>query len=202
MNNVAAQAATGSLLCLVNNDIEFLAPDWLTAMVRQACRPGAGAVGAKLLYPDLTVQHAGIAIGIGGAAGHMHKHQPDASDDNHAEIHVQREVSAVTGACLLIDKQAYLSVGGLDEAHFAVAFNDVDLCLKLRNAGRVNYYVPHVVAIHHESQSRGDDLAPRNRARYLAELATLQTRWQTADARDPNWNLNLDRACEQASLLI
>lgn len=202
MNNRAAEISTGSLLCFVNNDIEFPDPSWLTALVRQGIRPHIGAVGAKLLYPDHTIQHAGVAIGIGGAAGHIHKHKANGADGCHVEPHVQRNVSAVTAACLLVARNKFIEVGGFDEKCFEVAFNDVDLCLKLQAAGYSNLYTPHAVAIHHESKSRGSDLAPANVDRYRRELAALQLRWGTKHARDRNWNINLDYACEQMSIRI
>lgn len=202
MNNRAAHLATGSLLCFVNNDIEFLDESWLRTLTRHAIRSNAGAVGAKLLYSDGTIQHAGVAVGIGGAAGHMHKFQPDIYDRGHLEAQIQREISVATAACLLVAREKFLEVGGFDEENFAVAFNDVDLCLKLRAAGWTNYYVPHVKVIHHESKSRGSDLAPTNLARYRRELAALQHRWRTEEAADPNWSVNFDYSCEQMSIRL
>lgn len=202
MNNRAAKATTTPLLCFINNDIEFPDPTWLMALVGHGIRPHVGAVGAKLLYPDNTLQHAGVAIGIGGAAGHIHKHLVNESEDFHSEPNVQREMSAVTAACLLVARDKFIEVGGFDEENFAVAFNDVDLCLKLHAAGYVNIYTPHAIAIHHESKSRGNDLAPENVARYRQELSVLQSRWNTNHARDPNWNTNLDYNCEQMSIRL
>jgi len=197
LNNFAAQQARGSLLCLLNNDTEVLEPQWLTEMVRYSVRPEIGAVGAKLLYPDGTVQHAGVAIGIGGAAGHSHRHLSGSEPGYFRQAHVAQYVSAVTAACLLVDKRKYQEVGGLDERDLQVAFNDVDFCLKLQARGYRNVYVPHAVLLHHESKSRGSDAAPRNIARYTRELHALQQRWQTESYNDPTHSPNLDRSSER-----
>jgi GT2 family glycosyltransferase len=147
----------GDYLCLLNNDIEITDENWLSAMVRQAVRPGVGAVGAKLLYPDGTIQHAGVVIGLGQAAGHAHRFQKDSDPGYFLRAHVPHRVSAVTGACLLVGKEQFWEVGGLDESGFAVAFNDVDLCMKLQAAGYHNIYEPRATLIHHESKSRARD---------------------------------------------
>jgi len=194
-NNFAARQARGEYLCLLNNDTEVLEPVWLTEMMRYAVRDDVGAVGAKLLYDDGTIQHAGVVIGIGEAAGHAHRFQP-ACDPGYFRIaHTAHFVSAVTAACLVVKKEKFDAVGGLDE-RLAVAFNDVDFCLKLEAAGWRNVYVPHAVLIHHESKSRGKDVAPQNIERYLKELRILQERWQTKTYQDPMHNPNLDRYSE------
>ena len=202
MNNLAAQSARGEVIIFVNNDIEFIDGHWMENMVGHAIRDEIGAVGAKLLYPDRKIQHAGVAIGLGGAAGHMYKMLPDDDAGDHFAPHVQRTVSAVTAACMAIVKHKFQAVGGFDGSNFAVAFNDVDLCLRLEAAGFKNFYTPHAVAIHYESQSRGNDLEKRNIQRYRAELTTLQRRWRTDVARDPNVNINLDYASEQMSIHV
>jgi GT2 family glycosyltransferase len=146
-----------------------------------------------LLYQDGTIQHAGVVIGIGDAAGHAHRFLPANSPGYFKMPHVAQFVSAVTAACLVVEKAKYEAVGGLDEKHLAVAFNDVDLCLKLQSAGWRNVYVPHAVLVHHESKSRGSDLQPQQVDRYRRELATLQDRWGTKTYQDPLHNPNLDR---------
>jgi GT2 family glycosyltransferase len=155
-----------------------------------------GAVGAKLLYDDGTIQHAGVIVGIGEAAGHPHRFLPDDEPGYYRMPHVSQFVSAVTGACLVVEKKKFQSVGGLDEVKLAVAFNDVDLCLKLQSAGWRNVYVPHAVLLHHESRSRGSDMAPGQLERYLREVAVLQERWGTKTYQDPLHNPNLDRYSE------
>lgn len=196
INNFAIRHADGSFVCMLNNDTEVIEGDWLTEMMRYAVKPNVGAVGAKLLYPDGSIQHAGVIIGIGDAAGHAHRFLPGDNCGYFAMAHISQYVSAVTAACLVVSKDKFLAVGGLDEEHLAVAFNDVDFCLKLQSAGWRNVYVPHAVLTHHESKSRGNDLAPAQVSRYRRELTVLQDRWGTRTARDPLHNPNLDRCSE------
>jgi GT2 family glycosyltransferase len=196
INNFAARNARGSYLCLLNNDIEIIDEGWLIALMRQAVRPEVGAAGAKLLYEDGTIQHAGVVIGLGQAAGHAHRYQRNDEPGYFARPHVAHCASAVTAACLVVAKAKFDAVGGLDETNFAVAFNDVDLCLKLERAGWHNIYVPQAVAIHHESKSRGRDFLPANIDRYMGELAVLQDRWATPGYSDPLHHPHLDKGAE------
>jgi GT2 family glycosyltransferase len=196
INNFAVQHARGSYLCLLNNDIEIIDDQWLTALMRQAVRPEIGAAGGKLLYEDGTIQHAGVVIGLGDAAGHAHRFQRDDHPGYFARAHVAHCASAVTAACLVVEKAKFEAVGGLDEANLAVAFNDVDFCLKLERAGWRNVFVPQATAIHHESKSRGRDFLPANVDRYLGELAVLQNRWSTRGYRDPLHHPHLDLGSE------
>lgn len=200
LNNVAVRHAGGEMLCLLNNDIEPLDGAWLEAMIRHACRDGVGAVGARLLYPDGTVQHAGVAVGIGGAAGHVQKGAIPGECAHSTWVDVTRSVSAVTAACMVVRRDHYLAVGGLDEAHFAVAFNDVDFCLRLQAAGLSNVYVAQATLIHHESKSRGRDDAPGNAKRFAAELATLRQRWGTMAFQDPYFSTLFSRTSERCLL--
>jgi GT2 family glycosyltransferase len=201
-NNFAAREARGSFLCLLNNDTEVVEPKWLTEMMRYAVRPEVGAVGAKLLYDDGSIQHAGVVVGIGSGAGHAHRFLPSGDPGYFHQPHVTQFVSAVTAACLVIDKRKFLAVGGLDETELPVAFNDVDFCLKLQLAGWRNVYVPHAVLVHHESKSRGADFLPENIDRYRRELAVLQERWGTETYSDPLHNPNLDRHIETFALRL
>lgn len=196
INNHAAREARGSYLCLLNNDTEVVGADWLSEMMRHAVRPCVGAVGAKLLYEDGSIQHAGVIVGIGDAAGHAHRNLPadDAGYFGHA--HVTQFISAVTGACLLVDKRKFMAVGGLDQEHLPIAYNDVDFCLKLERAGWRNVYVPHAVLIHHESKSRAKDHAPARIGAYRLELQAFQDRWGAKTYDDPLFNPNLDRSSE------
>jgi len=164
--------------------------------MRYALRPEVGAAGAKLLYANGTIQHAGVVVGIGGAAGHAHRFLPANKPGYFRMAHVPHFVSAVTAACLVVEKEKFVAVGGFDEEQLPVAFNDVDLCLKLEAAGWRNVYVPHAVLLHHESKSRGKDSARENVERYRRELEVLQERWGTKTYEDPLHNPNLDRYSE------
>lgn len=200
LNNRAAAQAESDLLCLLNNDVEALDGDWLAAMVRHAVRPDVGAVGGLLLYPDGSVQHAGVAIGIGGAAGHLARGAMPTNSEHFAWHGVTRTVSAVTAACLVVRRDAYISVGGLDAVAFAVAFNDVDFCLKLRQSGLRNVFVAEARLIHHESVSRGKDHAPANIARFNRELACFCERWGSAEHLDPHYSPLFSRSAEPCLL--
>ncbi|MEO7787303.1 MAG: glycosyltransferase family 2 protein [Sphingomicrobium sp.] len=202
INNFAAAHATAPYMCLLNNDTEVVEPEWLTEMMRYAVRPDVGAVGAMLLYDDGTIQHAGVVIGICEAAGHAHRFERRDAAGYFAQPHIARRVSAVTAACLVVERAKFEAVGGLDEDGLAIAYNDVDLCLKLDQAGWRNIYVPHAVLIHHESKSRGQDMAPANIERYRRELAVLQERWGTRTYADPRFNPNLDRYSETFILRV
>lgn len=197
INNRAAQVATGSLLCLLNNDIEVTSPDWLKVMAVHAQRPDVGAVGACLLYPDGQIQHAGVVIGMGNAAGHAHRFlQPD--DTGYFRRHMLPQfVTAVTAACLVVERAKFLAVGGLNETDFPVAFNDVDLCLRLDRRGWHSFYEPRATLVHHESVSRGFDRDPAGAARFSRELAALQRHWHTDEVTDRFHHPQLSRASEQ-----
>jgi len=185
MNNEATKAASGELLCFLNNDVEMHDGSWLEAMVRHALRPGVGAVGALLQYPDGTVQHAGVAVGTGNAAGHVYRGTPIA-ETGHRDMHrLTRRVTAVTAACLVVRRETFLAVGGFDEMAFKVAFNDVDLCLRLAERGFRNIFAAEARLTHHESKSRGNDFSADNLERYSNELANLQARWGTKEFVDP-----------------
>lgn len=200
MINHAAANTSGDILCLLNNDVEPLDGDWLRTMVEHAVRERVGAVGARLLYPDGTIQHAGVAIGIGGAAGHVQKGvTPD--EPRFAQWHGRtRIVSAVTAACLVVERRKFDLAGGMDGAAFAIDFNDVDLCLKLAAQGLDNVLVVEATLVHRESQSRGTARSPEAAARFARELATLRTRWHTDDHRDPHHSPLFRAEAEQCLL--
>jgi len=193
LSNRGADAATGSILLFLNNDVEIVEPGWLAEMVSLALDPSVGAVGAKLLYPDGTLQHGGIVLGVGGVAGHSHLGLPGDEPGYFARMVLTQEVSAVTGACLAVRADAFAAVGGFDAAHLAVAFNDVDLCLRLRAAGYRNVWTPHARLVHHESKSRGPEDTPEKRARFEAETRVMQARWEPQLRADPYYNPNLSR---------
>ncbi|WP_076072705.1 glycosyltransferase family 2 protein [Sphingomonas montana] len=185
MNNRAARMADGDLLCLLNNDIAVIRPDWLAVMARQALRAEVGAVGARLLYPDGRIQHAGVVLGVGGGAAHAHR-LLHPQDDGYFHRHsLPQFVSAVTAACLVVRRDRFMAVGGLDEVNFAVAFNDVDLCMRLNQRGWQSLYEPRATLFHHESVSRGFDRDPAGAARLAGELQALKAAWGTDGGVDP-----------------
>jgi GT2 family glycosyltransferase len=194
MNNLAAQEARGTALCLLNNDVEAIDGSWLTEMVGLALQPGVGAVGAKLLYSDDRVQHAGTVAGLFGVAAHSYRRETRQADGYLLELQTTREVAAVTAACMVLRKDLFLEVGGLDQSELRVAFNDVDLCFKLLRAGRRNLWTPHAELHHRESASRGSDERGADRRRFLEEEAVMHRRWPQLIAHDPyhSPNLSLD----------
>ena len=199
INNFAAESARGDILGLLNNDLEVISPEWLSEMVSHAIRPEIGAVGAKLLYPDGMVQHAGVVLGIGGVAGHVNRYLAGDDSGYCHRASVTQNLSAVTGACLVVRRALYSEVGGLNETHLAVAFNDIDFCLKLRDAGYRNLYTPHALLTHHESMTRGrDDTDEKNRI-FQQEYAYMQNTWKDKLRDDPAYNVNLTLEFENFS---
>lgn len=192
LNNLAAEHAQGEFLCLMNNDIEIVTSDWLEEMVSFAALPGVGAVGAKLWYPKLQdgLQHGGVVIGLGGVAGHAHVGLPKGQVGYFGRLALHHRLMAVTAACMLIRKTSYLQVGGLDES-IAVAFNDVDFCLRLHQAGLACILTPYAEMIHHESASRGDDLSDAQRERFMNEVQFMHQRWGDRLSDDPFFSPNL-----------
>lgn len=190
MNNFAARQARGSILGLVNNDIEVISPNWLQDMVQHAVRAEVGAVGAQLYYADDTIQHAGVTLGICGVAGHNFKRQNRGSRGYMSRAQLTQNVAAVTAACLLVRKALYEQVGGLDE-EFAVALNDVDFCLKLLQIGFRNVYVASAQLYHKESASRGREDTAAKQQRFNHEVELLTRRWGEWMQADPYYNPNL-----------
>jgi len=201
LNNAAAREATGEILGLVNNDIEVTRDDWLDEMVALAMRAEVGCVGAKLLYPDGRIQHAGVVIGLGGVAGHGHRFARADEPGYLNRLCTVQNVSAVTAACLLIRREVFDQVGGLDEG-LTVAFNDVDFCLRVRAAGYLNLWTPFAELIHHESVSRGRDLTPAKAKRFADEYATMQRRWGADLLSDPYYSPHLTYDREDFSLRL
>lgn len=193
INNFGVRHAAGSIIGLINNDIEVISPDWLTEMVSHAIRPEIGCVGAKLYYPDGRVQHAGVIVSIGGVAGHSHKYYERDSSGYFSRLKLTQNVSAVTAACLLVRREVYELVGGLDERELTVAFNDVDFCLKVREAGYRNLWTPYAELYHHESISRGYEDTPEKQRRFQHEIATMKRRWGRHLEEDPYYNPNLTK---------
>ena len=192
INNYAVEQATGELICLLNNDTEVISPDWLQEMVGLLLQPGTGAVGAKLLYDNDTVQHAGDTVGPGGCANHLHSGIGRDDPGYCGRALVTQDLSAVTAACLLTHKSLYQSLGGLNEQQLTVAFNDVDFCLRVRDAGQRVLWTPHAVLYHHESITRGKDTTPAQIQRARAEVDYMRTRWAHVMHHDPFYNPNLN----------
>ncbi len=191
LNNNAVKHAKGDYIALVNNDIEVIAPDWLSEMISIAIQPGVGCVGARLWYPNDTLQHGGVIIGVGGVAGHSHKDLPRNEYGYFSRAQLIQTLSAVTAACLVVKKEIYDQVGGLNEQDLTIAFNDVDFCLKVRAAGYRNVWTPYAELYHHESASRGFETTPEKQERFQSEVHYMLDTWSTDTWNDPAYNPNL-----------
>jgi len=200
INNFAVREARGEVVCLLNNDVEVIEPEWLTELVSQALREGIGAVGCKLLYPDNTIQHAGVIAGLFGVGGHVFREIPSYAPGYFARAQLVQDLSICTAACLAIRRKTYLEVGGLDEEKLAVAFNDVDFCLRLVKAGYRNLYTPGAVLYHHESASRGHENTPEKKERFRREVEVMKQRWGKTLEQDPAYNPNLSLESLQMEL--
>ncbi len=191
INNFATLEATGEILILLNNDIEVINEDWLIELVSHASRPDIGAVGCRLYYPDDHVQHDGIIIGMGGVAGYAHPHSKREDSGEFGRSKIIKNYSAVTAAALAIKKSVYNEVGGLNADNLAVAFNDVDFCLRVAEAGYRNVYSPYAELYHHESVSRGPDTDPIKAKRFEREAIYMKNKWKFFIDNDPAYNPNL-----------
>lgn len=189
LNNIAVEEAKGDLLVLLNNDTEVISSEWLTVLVGYAVQPHIGAVGPKLLYPDNTVQHAGVILGLGGVASHAYLGEERAALGLFGRLRVPYDYAAVTGACLCVKKDKYLEVGGLEE-DLKVAYNDIDLNLKLMKAGYYNVCVPMVELYHHESKSRGSDFDADKIDRFNKEQDYMWEKWSDVLKEDIFYNVN------------
>lgn len=196
INNWAAEQARGNLLLFLNNDVEVITPDWLERMASLAMQPDVGAVGAKLFYPNHTIQHGGVVIRIGGIAGHSHKGVSCDTPGYCLRMATVHDLSAVTGACLMTRKDVFWEVGGFDE-EFELALNDVDLCLRLREAGYSVLFTPQAELYHHESKTRGYEITAEQKARFAREQRAWLRRWQDKYHGDPFYNPNLTYQREQ-----
>ncbi|WP_048707982.1 glycosyltransferase family 2 protein [Microvirga massiliensis] len=191
LNNWAVSQTTAPLVAFVNNDIEVITASWLSEMVARALRPDVGAVGAKLYYPNGTIQHAGIIVGIGGLAGHPHLGLSRNEPGYFGRAACAQSLSAVTAACMVIRRDVFLAVGGFNERDFAIAFNDVDLGLRLNQAGYSVVWTPHAELFHHESASLGPPTDKRRSRQFEEECANLRRRWIDVSSNDPFYNPNL-----------
>lgn len=192
INNFGVQYAKGEYLLLLNNDTEVITPDWMEELLMYAMRKDVGVAGAKLYYPDKTIQHAGIVIGLGAhrTAGHTHYRIPEANVGYMGRLCYAQDVTAVTGACMMVSKALYEELGGLDES-FTVALNDVDFCLRVREKGLLNIFTPFAELYHYESKSRGSDKKDERALRYQQESDRFRVKWADALAKgDPYYNPN------------
>ncbi|SFG04303.1 Glycosyltransferase, GT2 family [Lachnospiraceae bacterium C7] len=194
INNFGASHAKGDYYVLLNNDIEITSPDWMERMLGNCMRPGIGIVGAHLYYPDKTVQHAGIVVGLGGVAQNLYPGLDGKVGGYHNRVFTQQNYSAITAAMFMVSKKIFQQVGGLEE-RLQVAFNDVDFCLKVAKAGYWNVYDPNVTALHYESKSRGKEDTPEKKLRFAGEIDYMRTKWKGILLEgDPFYNVNLSMA--------
>ncbi len=200
INNLASKKATGELLLFLNNDVEVVSSEWLEAMVEQAIRPEVGAVGSRLLYPDGRIQHAGVIIGIGGLAGHSHKYLSEKCSGYLGRTKAIQNFSAVTAACMMVRADVFASLGGFDEKHLTVSYNDIDFCLRLRQKNFLIVYTPYAELYHYESISRDSDQLPRNAKRSKREREYMLRYWKDELKFDPYYNPNLTLEKEDFSL--
>jgi glycosyltransferase involved in cell wall biosynthesis/SAM-dependent methyltransferase len=201
INNFAARQTTGDLICLLNDDTEVISENWLTEMVAHVLQPGVGAVGAKLYYPDGRIQHGGVILGVHGVAAHSYNLSGRLSPGYFGRLQLAQHMSAVTAACMVVRREAWDRVGGLDEHNLPIAFNDVDFCLRLRENGWGVVWSPYAELFHHESVSRGaDDVGPRA-GEFAREVDYMQKRWGPKALRnDPSYNSNLTLVAGDFSL--
>ncbi len=199
INNWAINQIKSEYILLLNNDIEVITQGWLKQMAMHIQRTEVGAVGAKLIYPDKTIQHGGVVLGIGGVAGHAFKGLPDRQDNYHMD-NVVRNVSACTAACLLVKKDLFIKVGGLNEKDLTIAFNDIDLCLKIGKSGFNIIYTPFAKLFHHESKTRGYENTPSKVMRFESEVNYMKSTWPDLLKNDPYYNPNLSQTREDYSL--
>lgn len=199
INNYGVSLAKGDYLLFLNNDIEIITHDWIDAMVEQCQRVSIGAVGGLLLYPDNTIQHAGVVMGIGGVAGHSHQYFSSNSPGYFGQIMTINNYSAITAACLMCRREVFESVGGFEE-ELTVAFNDVDLCLKMLEKDYKNIYLPHVVLYHYESKSRGAEDTPEKITRFNQEVKYMLNKWEEYIYFDPCYNPHLTKLKQDYSI--
>jgi glycosyltransferase involved in cell wall biosynthesis/2-polyprenyl-3-methyl-5-hydroxy-6-metoxy-1,4-benzoquinol methylase len=196
LNNNAVLSSNGDVICLLNDDTEILGPEWLDEMVGQLLQPSVGAVGAKLYYGNGLVQHAGVVLGIGGVAGHAYRMSDRLFPGDHGRMQLPRRYSAVTAACMAVRRQAWEDVSGMDGANLPVAFNDIDFCLRLGEAGWRTVWTPFAELTHYESVSRGADTEGERAIRFAGEIQYMKERWGALLRNDPTYNPNLTLIAE------
>jgi len=200
LNNKAVKLANGEYIGLINNDIEVISPEWLNEMISLAAQPNAGAIGARLWYPDDRLQHGGVIMGPLGLAGHAHKMLARGHHGYFGRASLIQGLSAVTAACLIVKKSIFEEVGGLNETQLKIAFNDIDLCLKIMEAGYQNIWTPNADLYHHESATRGYEDTPEKIKRFESEVSYMVNRWSKVIKHDPFYNPNLTLSSEDFSL--
>ena len=200
INNFGFRESRGEYILLLNNDTEVISPDWMQEMLMFAQRKDVGAVGAKLYYPDGTIQHAGIGLGLLHLAGHYFRGFRKEKPGYMGRLCYAQDMSAVTAACMMVPRTVYEGLGGLDES-YSVVFNDVDLCLRIRKSGKLIVWTPFAELTHYESKSRGSDEDTKEKqAFFKEETRRFQTKWNAAlTAGDPYYNPNLTRSKEDFS---
>ena len=191
LNNRAASQASGDVLCFLNNDTVVISSEWLEEMVSHAMREEIGAVGAKLLFPDGRIQHAGIVLGMGGIAGHVFAGLPGDSDGYMGRAQLIQNYTAITGACMVMRKSVFVEVGGFNETELKISFNDIDLCLRIHSAGYRNLWTPYALLYHHQSASRGQDVTPSQQELAATEADYFHNRWRELIYHDPGYNPSL-----------
>ncbi|MFN3976890.1 MAG: glycosyltransferase family 2 protein, partial [Aquificaceae bacterium] len=202
INNFAAKHAKGEVLVFLNNDTEIITPQWLEIMLGCLEQPKVGAVGVKLLYPNDTIQHAGVIIGLHGTADHPFKGYGRYEEGYMGRACLQQDLSAVTGACMMTWKYLFEEFGGFDEVNLPVAFNDVDYCLKLRSKGYRVVFTPYVELYHYESLTRGREKSKRYREERKKEALFIREKWKNFVQNDPFYNPNLELKGEAFSLSL
>lgn len=200
IHNRAVARAAGDVVVLMDDDVEVITPGWLDEMVGHACRPEVGAVGAMLYYPDDTIQHAGVILWGEGVAVHPYRHQPRGAAGQKGRAWLCQGLSAVTAACLAVRRAVYLEVGGMDERNLSITYNDVDLCLRMREHGYRIVWTPAAELYHRGSGSSGSDKAPENLERFEDEVRYMRRHWGEALLRDPAYNCNLSLETEPFAL--
>ncbi len=195
INNEGVRNSSGQIIGLLNNDIDVISPDWLREMVSHALRPETGAVGCKLIYEDGRIQHAGVILGFGGVAAHAHWFFNRDDSGYLSRLQLTQNYSAVTAACMLMRRSVFDEVGGFDEKNLKIAFNDVDLCLRVRKSGYLIVWTPYAELYHLESASRGNEDTPEKQLRFLSEVNYMKSKWGRTLIEDPYYspNLTLDK---------
>jgi GT2 family glycosyltransferase len=200
INNYGVLHAKGAIIGLINNDVEIISPDWLSVMVSHASRKEIGCVGAKLYYPNGDIQHAGVILGLGGVAGHSHKYFPEKHPGYFHRLILTQNMSAVTAAALVVRKEVYVEVNGLNDTNLKIAFNDVDFCLKVKTAGYRNIWTPNAELYHHESISRGHEDSLDKINRFNSEVEYMKDKWGEILRSDNYYNKNLTMDREDFSI--
>ncbi len=202
INNFAVRYAKGEIILFLNNDTEVISQDWLERMLEHVLRKEVGAVGSKLYYDNETIQHGGVVLGLGGIAGHPYRYFPKNSFGYMNRLKAIHNLSAVTGACLMTKRRVFEEVGGFDE-RFAFAFNDIDLCLKMREKGYLVIWTPYAELYHYESKTRGHEDTPEKQERFRREIEYFRSKWKHVLKKgDPYYNPNLTLDREDFSIKI